>query len=636
MKKITTMLAAAIISSSAISKNESNNQTNTLILMEKQNIINAVSAIFNGSDERKWSKVENSFAPEVTLDYTSMTGGTPVKMTPIQITEAWNTILPGFQSTHHQIGNFKVDINGNAARVHNRGLALHYLPNSSENNVWVVVGTYEFTLSKDNAHSWKVNSMKFNLQRQEGNLELPALAKQKVKEGASFKYASLSESNKSVIEKFFTSLEKMNISSFLTVWADNGKQLMPMSPDNFPKELNGKDAIYNQYKGLPENYASMKFPRKYFPTEDPNKIIVQYTGTIPLRDGGEYNNNYVGIFKLEDGKLQQFTEYFDPFILQQAFGQKLTSNFNVNGDAVTTQKVEFQSEGLVLKGLLHLPPNFDSNKKYRAVIVTGSWTTVKEQMPELYAKRFADSGFIALTFDFRFFGESEGQPREYENPTAKIKDIQNAVTYLTTLPYVNGDALAGVGVCASTGYMSYAAASDSRIKTLVLLAPWLHDAELVEKVYGGRPGGVNGLIERGEKAKKQFEETGKTTYVVAASTTDPYAAMYISNPIFDYYLNPAKGAIPQWKNDFAEMSWKPWLTFDGIAASKSVKQPVLIVHTEKGAIPDGAKEFYNQLQGEKKFVWINSKWNQLDMYYQPEAINEAVTPAIEWLDNMLK
>jgi uncharacterized protein len=47
-----------------------------------------------------------------------------------------------------------------------------------------------------------------------------------------------------------------------------------------------------------------------------------------------------------------------------------------------------------------------------AVIVTGSWLTVKEQMPETYAVRLAERGYTAFTFDFTGFGESGGAPRQ--------------------------------------------------------------------------------------------------------------------------------------------------------------------------------------------------------------------------------
>ena len=70
------------------------------------------------------------------------------------------------------------------------------------------------------------------------------------------------------------------------------------------------------------------------------------------------------------------------------------------------KKVNFKSEGLDLTGNLYYPLDFKEDQTYPAIIVLGSWTTVKEQMAGLYAKRLAENGFITLAFDFRNFGES--------------------------------------------------------------------------------------------------------------------------------------------------------------------------------------------------------------------------------------
>src|SRR5262245_45496744 len=68
-----------------------------------------------------------------------------------------------------------------------------------------------------------------------------------------------------------------------------------------------------------------------------------------------------------------------------------------------------------------------------AIIVTGSWLTVKEQMPELYATRLAERGYTTFTFDFSGFGESSGEPRQAEMPDRKIADLLAAADFLSTL-----------------------------------------------------------------------------------------------------------------------------------------------------------------------------------------------------------
>ena len=134
-------------------------------------------------------------------------------------------------------------------------------------------------------------------------------------------------------------------------------------------------------------------------------------------------------------------------------------------------------------GNLHTPIHHDSDS---VIVVTGSWTTVKEQQAEFYARLLAAEGFTTLTFDFRGFGQSEGAPRSWENPGRKISDIHAAVTYATE--QLGAARIGALGICASSGYQAVNAASDSRVNSLAMIAPWLHNMQLVAPYYGGEAG----------------------------------------------------------------------------------------------------------------------------------------------------
>ncbi|MBV7328469.1 alpha/beta fold hydrolase [Chloroflexi bacterium TSY] len=253
------------------------------------------------------------------------------------------------------------------------------------------------------------------------------------------------------------------------------------------------------------------------------------------------------------------------------------------------KKVQFESEGLTLTGALYYPENFETGQRYPAIVVSGSWTTVKEQMAGLYAGKLAQAGFITLAFDFRNFGESEGEPRFYENPAMKVVDIRNAVTYLNSLPEVESERIGAFGVCAGAGYTLVAAAQDERIRSVVTTASWLHDAEAVKLFYGGEEG-VNAKIAAAQAAKRNYAENGVIDYIPAISTTDESAAMF--GP-YDYYLNPERGAIPEWSADkFAVMTWEDWLTFDPTTSAKDVTVPTLMIHSDGAVLPDYAKLYF--------------------------------------------
>lgn len=135
--------------------------------------------------------------------------------------------------------------------------------------------------------------------------------------------------NRAVIEDFFAKLEAMDIAGFVNLFDEYGVQEMPYSPAGFPKKLEGRAAINKQYGGLPQNYNSMKFTnRVWHESVDPNKFVVEYHGLIDVKNGKPYNNDYIGVFELKGGKITRYVEYFNPIILQEAFGKDLNKNFN--------------------------------------------------------------------------------------------------------------------------------------------------------------------------------------------------------------------------------------------------------------------------------------------------------------------
>jgi hypothetical protein len=145
------------------------------------NLIVTINRFFIAVDERNWTEVERLLAPEVLLDYTSMAGGAPASLSPGQITGAWKNLLPGFDKTHHQLGNFLTDQTKDGATAFFYGTASHFLANPSGKNLWLVVGSYDVALIPANG-LWQIKALKFNLKFIDGNTDLPVLAQERVKQ----------------------------------------------------------------------------------------------------------------------------------------------------------------------------------------------------------------------------------------------------------------------------------------------------------------------------------------------------------------------------------------------------------------------------------------------------------------------
>jgi hypothetical protein len=300
--------------------------------------------------------------------------------------------------------------------------------------------------------------------------------------------------------------------------------------------------------------------------------------------------------------------------------------------APAVQKVSFPSEGAQLAGNLYYPSDYQPGQALPAIVVGGSWTTVKEQMAGLYAWRLAELGFVTLAFDYRNFGESGGEPRFYESPEEKIRDLVSAVNFLETARGVDAGNIGMLSVCASAGYMVRAAAADTRVKALTTIAAWLHDPESVKAIYGGEEG-VKGRINAAREAKRKYAQTEEVEYIPAISRTDPAAAMYGD---FDYYLNPSRGAIPEWiANKFAVMSWEDWLTFNPMPTAAQLQLPVLMIHSDGAVLPENVRQFFNAIpHPQKELYWTEG--GQFDFYDQEKQVGESARKAAAFFHRYLR
>ncbi len=286
---------------------------------------------------------------------------------------------------------------------------------------------------------------------------------------------------------------------------------------------------------------------------------------------------------------------------------------------VTSRTVRFDSGGNSLVGTLYSPEEDDG--PLPAVIVTGAWTTVKEQMPGTYARELAARGFATLAFDFTGWGESEGKPRYVEDPLTKTADIHAAAAFLASLPEVDSARISGLGVCASSGYMAAAVADDERLNKVALVAPWLHDPKMAEGIYGGAEMAAT-LIAASEAPKSA------DIVLLGASTTDESAVMYQA----PYYTEEDRGLIPAYDNKFSVASWKPWLTYDAQASADRLTKPILMVGSASIALPAGAEAYEARTKAPLEKLWLGDDVTQFDFYDRKDAVMAASDAVADFLN----
>ena len=265
----------------------------------------------------------------------------------------------------------------------------------------------------------------------------------------------------------------------------------------------------------------------------------------------------------------------------------------------------------------------DWAERQPAVLITGSWLTVKEQMADHYAQALAARGYTAITFDFAGFGGSGGRPRQAEVPSRKIADIAAVAEQVASLSFVRPGAVGYLAICASAQYALAALAAGAPIASFASVAGWFHDTASVAPFYGGMDG-VALRLDRARSALAEFQRTGDVRTVPAYENGNDRAGMFFE---LDYYADPSRGAVPAWVNAMAEVSWLYWLGFDGLAAAPRVNTPALFVHSDDCVLPGNVKAVADRLAGPKELIWANG--SQTDFYDQPVQVSLALDAADE-------
>jgi fermentation-respiration switch protein FrsA (DUF1100 family) len=281
-------------------------------------------------------------------------------------------------------------------------------------------------------------------------------------------------------------------------------------------------------------------------------------------------------------------------------------------EAVRGVPVAFDVGGTEVAGELFLPAGYEAGTALPGVVCAGTWTSVRQQMTDRYARKLAAEGLAALSFDFRSYGQSGGEPRQIESADAKVRDILAATAFLQGRPEVDGERVGGMAVCASAMYMAQALAAGAPLRAWATSAAWIHDPSTVGLVYGGEEG-VRRRIEAAREARGRYVRSGEVVYVPAESPDDPDAAM-VGVP---FYEDRNRGAIPEWTNRFAVMQWEEWLTLDGLAPAAGIAIPSLFVHSDGAALPENVRRFHDAVRGPKALAWMQGEHTE---FYDAEPL----------------
>ena len=140
------------------------------------------------------------------------------------------------------------------------------------------------------------------------------------------------------------------------------------------------------------------------------------------------------------------------------------------GPVQPLQKAAFYSEGIRLDGLVYTPADLAPGERRPGLVLCVGYTYLKSLVMPDIARVLNEAGYIAMIFDYRGFGDSEGE-RWRLIPQEQVNDTRAALTYLASLPQVDEDSLGVLGISLGGSHAIVAAAQDSRMQAVIAVEP---------------------------------------------------------------------------------------------------------------------------------------------------------------------
>ena len=291
------------------------------------------------------------------------------------------------------------------------------------------------------------------------------------------------------------------------------------------------------------------------------------------------------------------------------------------------REIKFNSDGVQIAGVL-FEPEAAAEGACPGVILCQGMIGVKEYFwfPTL-ARRLAELGYVALIWDYRGVGESEGEPGRLF-PLEQSDDIRNGLTFLETHPRVDPDRLALLGFSFGAGMVPYVAGIDGRVKCAVSVAGWGDGRRWLQSLR--RHGEWLDLLQRIAADRKARVATGKSELM------GPFGGILPGDPAMAAARQAVIGNIPGMENpistDYSLASAEKILEFKPVEVVARISpRAIMFIAAERDAVTpaDAVVEMYERA-GEPKKLWVIPGAAHYDVYR--EALRDMIFElSVAWM-----
>ncbi len=289
--------------------------------------------------------------------------------------------------------------------------------------------------------------------------------------------------------------------------------------------------------------------------------------------------------------------------------------------------IEFYSEGFKLCGDVYVPDGLAEGEKRSAVLLCHGYTGVKDLYLPDNARVLNEAGYVAMTFDYKGWGDSEGKSPHRLAPYSRVADVQAAMTFLGLQPEVNEDSIGIYGTSYGGATVSWVGAVDPRAKCIVSVvgigngARWMSRVRRMDEWFD--------LLDRSKADREQRALTGKSEMVERAEILLPdrqsaelAAAARRNNPA-------AVGTIPvEYVDD--TIGFNPEWIVDKISP-----RPILFITSDDDRlVPQEESEQLFAHAGEPKKLVVLKGVGHYEVYTEP-AFSQVMDETIAWYQKYL-
>jgi alpha-beta hydrolase superfamily lysophospholipase len=300
-------------------------------------------------------------------------------------------------------------------------------------------------------------------------------------------------------------------------------------------------------------------------------------------------------------------------------------------DAESYRRVEFPSEGAVLRGRLYLPPS--SRVRHPVVIMAhGFSATLRGMTADNYAEAFRDAGFAALLYDHRNFGISGGEPRQQINRWVQARGFRDAITRATTLPEVDPERIAIWGDSMSASEAILVGAVDARVKAVVVQVPALGDEPPPAASDGSRFAAIAEAFQRGDVRENLADVVGPMPVV----SFDQHGTPSLLEPLtaFRWFIEYGGRHGTGWQNWASLATPATAVPFHAVTCAPNLKGALLMMISPEdempGASPRIARMVFDAAPQPKELVEIDGGHFGL-LYYPSPLFDQASRAQCEFL-----